>query len=139
MYQYGSFSLNAKSDPEGAKKLFSEALAIFRRLPGDQRIGIATTLSALSDAAQWSGNFANAEQLLRDSMNLLGATVGRNHPDYAASMAGLGYVLLKGTSTMDLELTFAVLVVLTVIGIVINYVVELSEWLMAPWQRVQTN
>src|SRR6202000_249036 len=49
----------------GAKKLFSEALAIFRRLPGDQRLGIATTLSALSGAALWSGNFANAEQLLR--------------------------------------------------------------------------
>jgi serine/threonine protein kinase len=95
LYQYGNFSLNAKSDPVGAKKLFSEALAIFRRLPGDQRLGIATTLSALSGAALWSGNFANAEQLLRDSMNLLGATVGRNHPDYAAAMASLGYVLLQ--------------------------------------------
>jgi NitT/TauT family transport system permease protein len=48
-------------------------------------------------------------------------------------------VLLKGTSTMDLELTFAVLVVLTIIGIIINYVVELSEWLMAPWQRAEMN
>ena len=42
-------------------------------------------------------------------------------------------------STMDLELTFAVLVVLTIIGIIINYAVELSEWLMAPWQRAETN
>jgi NitT/TauT family transport system permease protein len=39
---------------------------------------------------------------------------------------------------MDLELTFAVLVVLTLIGIVINYVVEFSEWLMTPWQRAVT-
>ncbi|UQD97913.1 hypothetical protein [Bradyrhizobium japonicum] len=46
---------------------------------------------------------------------------------------------MKGTSTMDLELTFAVLVVLTVIGIIINYVVEFSEWLMAPWQRDQSS
>ena len=44
-------------------------------------------------------------------------------------------MLLKGTSTLDIELTFAVLVVLTLIGIVINYVVEFSEWLMTPWQR----
>jgi NitT/TauT family transport system permease protein len=36
---------------------------------------------------------------------------------------------------MDIELTFAVLVVLTIIGLLINYVVELSEWLMTPWQR----
>jgi NitT/TauT family transport system permease protein len=59
--------------------------------------------------------------------------------EFVGSNSGLGYVLLKGTSTMDLELTFAVLVVLTIIGIVINYVVEFSEWLMAPWQRAQMN
>ncbi|MBR0820788.1 ABC transporter permease [Bradyrhizobium liaoningense] len=59
--------------------------------------------------------------------------------EFVGANQGLGYVLLKGTSTMDLELTFAVLVVLTFIGIVINYVVEFSEWLMAPWQRDETN
>ena len=82
-FSTGNFSLNAKSDPEFAKTLFNQALVIYRRVPGDQRLGIASTLGALSGAAQWSGNFANAEQLVRDSMNLLGATVGRNHPDYA--------------------------------------------------------
>ena len=40
---------------------------------------------------------------------------------------------------MDIELTFAVLVVLTIIGLVINYVVEFSEWLMTPWQRDARN
>jgi serine/threonine protein kinase len=95
LYQYGLFSLSAKSDPELAKTLFSQALIIYRSAPGDQRLGIATTLGALSGAAQWSGNYANAEQLMRDSMNLMGATVGRNHPDYAASMANLGYLLMQ--------------------------------------------
>ncbi len=55
--------------------------------------------------------------------------------EFVGANEGLGYVLLKGTSTMDIELTFAVLVVLTTIGILINYVVEFSEWLMTPWQR----
>lgn len=55
--------------------------------------------------------------------------------EFVGANQGLGYVLLKGTSTLDIELTFAVLVVLTLIGIVINYAVELSEWLMTPWQR----
>jgi NitT/TauT family transport system permease protein len=55
--------------------------------------------------------------------------------EFVGANKGLGYVLLRGTSTMDIELTFAVLVVLTIIGIVINYVVELSEWAMTPWQR----
>jgi NitT/TauT family transport system permease protein len=55
--------------------------------------------------------------------------------EFVGANEGLGYVLLRGTSTMDLELTFAVLVVLTIIGIVINYAVEFSEWAMTPWQR----
>jgi eukaryotic-like serine/threonine-protein kinase len=93
--QYGNFALNAKSDPELAKTLFNQALVIYRSVPGDQRLGIASTLSALSGAAQWSGDFANAEQLVRDSMNLMGATVGRNHPDYAVAMANLGYLLTQ--------------------------------------------
>ncbi|MCZ8258923.1 MAG: ABC transporter permease [Beijerinckiaceae bacterium] len=55
--------------------------------------------------------------------------------EFVGANQGLGYVLLRGTSTLDIELTFAVLVVLTIIGIVINYLVEFSEWLMTPWQR----
>lgn len=55
--------------------------------------------------------------------------------EFVGANKGLGYVLLKGTSTMNIELTFAVLVVLTVIGLAINYIVEFSEWLLAPWQR----
>jgi NitT/TauT family transport system permease protein len=47
--------------------------------------------------------------------------------EFVGANRGLGYVLLRGTSTMDIELTFAVLVVLTIIGIAINYVVEFSE------------
>lgn len=58
--------------------------------------------------------------------------------EFVGANQGLGYVLLKGTSTMDIELTFAVLMVLTLIGIVLNYVVEFSEWAMTPWQRAAT-
>lgn len=59
--------------------------------------------------------------------------------EFVGSNSGLGYVLLRGTSTMDLELTFAVLVVLTIIGIAIYYTVEFSEWIMTPWQRASRN
>jgi NitT/TauT family transport system permease protein len=57
--------------------------------------------------------------------------------EFVGSNEGLGYVLLKSTSTMDIDLTFAVLVVLTMIGILINYVVEFTEWVMTPWQRAR--
>jgi NitT/TauT family transport system permease protein len=59
--------------------------------------------------------------------------------EFVGANRGLGYVLLRGTSNMDIELTFAVLVVLTIIGIVINYAVEFSEWAMTPWQRAKNN
>jgi NitT/TauT family transport system permease protein len=55
--------------------------------------------------------------------------------EFVGANKGLGYVLLKGTSTMNIELTFAVLVALTIIGLAINYIVEFSEWILAPWQR----
>ena len=48
-------------------------------------------------------------------------------------------MLLRSTGTMDVELTFAVLVVLTFIGIAINYIVEFAEWAMTPWQRASNN
>ncbi len=59
--------------------------------------------------------------------------------EFVGANRGLGYVLLRGTSTMDIELVFAVLVVLTVVGIAINYVVEFCEWAMTPWQRAKNN
>ena len=59
--------------------------------------------------------------------------------EFVGSNRGLGYVLLRGTSTMDIELVFAVLVVLTIVGIAINYVVEFWEWAMTPWQRAKYN
>lgn len=57
--------------------------------------------------------------------------------EFVGANKGLGYVLLRSTGTMDIELTFAVLVVLTVIGIAINYIVEFAEWAMTPWQRAK--
>jgi NitT/TauT family transport system permease protein len=59
--------------------------------------------------------------------------------EFVGANRGLGYVLLRGTSTMDIELVFAVLVVLTIVGIAINYLVEFSEWAMTPWQRAKYN
>jgi NitT/TauT family transport system permease protein len=59
--------------------------------------------------------------------------------EFVGANKGLGYVLLRGTSTMDIELVFAVLVVLTVVGIAINYIVEFWEWAMTPWQRAKNS
>jgi NitT/TauT family transport system permease protein len=60
-----------------------------------------------------------------------GAIVG----EFVGANAGLGYLLLRGTSYLDMPLIFAVLVALSVIGIAFSYVVQFAErWLM-PWTR----
>jgi eukaryotic-like serine/threonine-protein kinase len=95
LFQYGHFLLTAKSDPELASQLFSKALGIYRSVPGDQHLAIASTLSALATPAMWSGDFAVAEQYQREGLNLLRSTVSHNYPDYAASLEGLGYIMTE--------------------------------------------
>jgi NitT/TauT family transport system permease protein len=60
-----------------------------------------------------------------------GAIVG----EFVGANAGLGYLLLRGTSYLDMPLIFAVLVALSVVGIFFSYVVQYSERLLMPWQR----
>jgi serine/threonine protein kinase/tetratricopeptide (TPR) repeat protein len=95
LVQFGHFALNAKSDPARARVLFSEALGIYRSLPGDQHLSIAATLSALSTTAVWSGDFLVGEQYQRDALAIFRATVSRNHPDHAIALANLGYILTQ--------------------------------------------
>lgn len=55
--------------------------------------------------------------------------------EFVGSNEGLGFLLLQGTSRLDTEQIFAVLLVLTLIGVALNYLVELAEYLLTPWQR----
>ena len=48
--------------------------------------------------------------------------------------AGLGYLLLRGTSYLDMPLIFAVLVALSLVGIAFSYAVQYAERWMMPWQ-----
>jgi serine/threonine protein kinase/tetratricopeptide (TPR) repeat protein len=105
LFQYGNFLLNAKSDPERAKKLFNDALRTYRGVPGDQHLAIAATLSALATSAVWSGDYAVAEQYQREALNLFRATVSRNHPDHAVAMATLGYILTQRGKYAEAEQT----------------------------------
>lgn len=60
-----------------------------------------------------------------------GAIVG----EFVGANAGLGYLLLRGTSFLDMPLIFACLVALSVVGIVFSYIVDGLEVLLMPWQR----
>ena len=55
--------------------------------------------------------------------------------EFVGANAGLGYLLLRGTSYLDMPLIFAVLVALSVVGILFSYAVQGLETLLMPWQR----
>jgi NitT/TauT family transport system permease protein len=63
------------------------------------------------------------------------ATTGAIVAEFVGANAGLGYLLLRGTSFMDMPLIFAVLVALSAVGILFSYIVQLLEGLLMPWQR----
>lgn len=62
-----------------------------------------------------------------------GAIVG----EFVGSNAGIGYLLLRGTSYLDMPLIFACLVALSIVGIVFTYAVQTLETVLMPWQRKQ--
>lgn len=60
---------------------------------------------------------------------VIGAIVG----EFIGSNAGLGNLMLRSTGTLNIEMVFAALTVLTVMGLLLFWVVTLSERLLAPW------
>lgn len=63
------------------------------------------------------------------------ATTAAIVAEFIGANKGLGYQLLYATGVLDTPLIFAVLIVLTVIGIGLHYTVEGIEVLVTPWRR----
>ncbi|MDP9014875.1 MAG: tetratricopeptide repeat protein [Pseudomonadota bacterium] len=101
--QFGQFVLNAKSDPETAAKLSTEALNIYRAAIGNQNLSVASTLGDLAAVALWTGDFAEAERYQREAMTIFQATVSRNHPEHAVALATLGYILTQRDKYQEAE------------------------------------
>ena len=57
--------------------------------------------------------------------------------EFVGSNKGLGYILLQGTANLDTTRVFAVLFLLTIIGLGLNAIVEVYEYVLAPWLRNQ--
>ncbi len=67
------------------------------------------------------------------TLAVVGAVVG----EFVGSNSGLGYVLQKANGTFDLPLMFAALVVLSVMGVVLFWVLEVIERYALPWHASQ--
>jgi len=64
-------------------------------------------------------------------MAVTGAIVG----EFVGANAGLGYLLLRGSSYLDTSLMFAVLVLLSLMGLMFSYAVTFLEKTVMPWRR----
>jgi NitT/TauT family transport system permease protein len=63
------------------------------------------------------------------TLSVVGAIVG----EFVASNSGVGYLLLVATGSMNTALLFAGIVVLTIIGVILFYLMELLERVVSPW------
>jgi NitT/TauT family transport system permease protein len=67
------------------------------------------------------------------TLAVVGAVVG----EFVASDAGLGYQLIVANGVLDVQLSFAVLVILSVMGILLFVAVDIVERLLLPWHISQ--
>jgi NitT/TauT family transport system permease protein len=63
------------------------------------------------------------------TFSVIGAIVG----EFAGASAGLGYMIQFASTQLDTPLVFAALVVVSILGLVFYYLVELAERLLVPW------
>ena len=66
-------------------------------------------------------------------VSIVFAATGAIVAEFVGSNSGLGYLLLRATSYLDMPLIFAVLVALSAIGSVFSSAVQLLERLCMPW------
>jgi len=57
--------------------------------------------------------------------------------EFVGSNSGLGYQLLVATGTLDTPLIFAILLILTIIGLGLNYLIEALGYFAMPWLRAR--
>ena len=67
------------------------------------------------------------------TLAVVGAVVG----EFVASDRGLGYQLIVANGVLDVQLSFAVLVILSLMGILLFAVVDVIERLLLPWHLSQ--
>lgn len=69
------------------------------------------------------------------SVSIVMAVTGAIVAEFVGANAGLGYLMLRGSSYLDTALMFAVLVVLSVLGLVLSYSVTFIQNVTMPWTR----
>ena len=63
------------------------------------------------------------------TLSVIGAIVG----EFAGASAGLGYLIQFASTQLETALVFAAILVVSVLGLVFYYVVEMAEQYLIPW------
>mgnify|MGYP001184721932 CR=1 FL=1 len=82
-------------------------------------------------ALPWSLPYVFAAMKVGITFAVVGAVVG----EFVGADRGLGYLLLASTNVLDTKLTFAALVVLSLIGMISYWIILLAERWIIPWQQ----
>jgi NitT/TauT family transport system permease protein len=118
--------------------LLLASIAGFQTL--DQRLLYLTkSMGASKLQTFWSVRLPSALPVIFSGLKTAAtiATTAAIVAEFVGSNAGLGYRLLTATLYLDTPLIFAILVILTVIGLTLNYVVEAVEYIVMPWKHAQ--
>jgi serine/threonine-protein kinase len=86
--------------PDSARLLYEEALAIYRNLPADSAPRMTTTLVNLGALARSRNDLESAESLYREALERRRARLGSEHPITANTMTALASILV-GRGQLD--------------------------------------
>ena len=67
------------------------------------------------------------------TLAVVGAVVG----EFVGATQGLGYLLLRANANLETPLLFAAIMILTILGLILYYLVSLAERLAIPWHVSQ--
>jgi NitT/TauT family transport system permease protein len=116
--------------------LLLASIAGFQTL--DQRLLYLTkSMGATRSQTFWSIRLPSALPVIFSGLKTAAtiATTAAIVAEFVGSNSGLGYRLLVATLYLDTPLIFAILLILTVIGLGMNYAIEALEYFVMPWQR----
>jgi tetratricopeptide (TPR) repeat protein len=87
--------------PAEAEPLYREALAIWRKLHGNEHVDVGSSLAGLASALEFLGKYEEAEALYREALAIQRRLLGDEHPNVAASLNGLAYTIAKVGTRYD--------------------------------------
>lgn len=100
---------------------------------------MARTMSESEWKFFWHIRFPNAMPHVFSGLktSMAFATVGAIVAEFVGSSRGLGYLLLRANGDLDTKYLFALIIILSLIGIIFYKIIEFIEYLASPWHVSQ--